>query len=74
MSNLKWEQIENESSANTSTNTFRLSVFGGWIVKSRSKNPAPTGNGPQIATILNESTCFVPDPEHRWNLNNESNG
>ena len=54
---IQWEDIDNL------TNTQRLRVYGGWIVKHVSyfiPNNA-----------VSESSVFVPDPNHEWDLNDE---
>ncbi len=40
--------------------TYRLKVFGGWVVKEVSE-----GFGDNADSI---SICFVPDPNHEWKL------
>ena len=47
---LKWEEIAQD--------TWRLKVFGGWIVSRTIENH----NG--VTTAL----CFVPDANHEWEV------
>ena len=51
-----WEKIDWE--------TMRLKVPGGWIVNHVSDN-GKMSQTPEHQ-IVSESSCFVPDPEHKW--------
>lgn len=53
----KWEKIANY--------TFRLKVFGGWMVVS-----SGTANG-ENETSYSESAIFVPDPYYIWELDED---
>ena len=62
---IDWEEIGG--------NSYRLRVFGGWIVKSKSSNTNwIKGSGDQTTTSI--STVFVPDSKHEWLVGNEEYG
>ena len=46
-----WQQIDDIGT------TFRLSVFGGWIIQDYDAEKAKNG-----------AMCFVPDPKHEWEI------
>lgn len=53
-----WEEINSLDSYKT----YRAKVFGGWIVSLEIR----------IGMYYkNESLVFVPDPEHKWEIDNE---
>ena len=44
---------------------YRLKIFGGWLVSEISDVDTVDANN-QVTSI-----CFVPDPKHEWDLNEE---
>ncbi len=61
---MEWEDIDEENQ--------RAKVFGGWIVKTHESVYHPengfgaSGDGFDWRV----STCFVPDPEYKWEKTN----
>lgn len=51
-----WESFQ----SNQCIETYRLKVYGGWLVRTCWFDE--TGNG----TSRSEALVFVPDPEHKW--------
>lgn len=56
----KWELINENGPYRT---TYRMRVFGGWIVKSESLYYSEG-----FSAGASESMCFVPDPNGDWKL------
>lgn len=67
---MNWEKVEHGHG----NQIARAAIYGGWLVLSQdnvnSVLPSKYGNG-----IKNDqgwewrtSICFVPDPEHKWDL------
>ncbi len=64
----KWEIVTvNNDSSNQTDVTGRLKVFGGWIV--RSCNLIYFDD--DFNNVISESSVFVPDANHEWELSNE---
>lgn len=64
---LKWEQIGTEHAESV----FRLPVFGGWLVKIVQESSIVRPEAmiqENFGYQWTSSVTFVPDPEHRWNL------
>jgi hypothetical protein len=61
MDKLKWEEI--------ASNTYRLKVYGGWIVYKKTWKEHTWGGGASDAVAL--GMVFVPDPNHEWMLGHE---
>jgi hypothetical protein len=64
--NLEWEQIDDY--------TRRARVFGGWLVESNAPvyhNMMEQGRGMEDGWDWRIATCFVPDPNNKWRLDNE---
>ena len=57
---MKWEPIDNR--------TERAKVFGGWLVMITEPVVHQTNNGVQDGWDWRLAICFVPDPEHQWEL------
>ena len=58
---IEWEDIFNKNNYQVQFATARARVEGGWLI-SHSLSVRD-----QVAT----SICFMADPDHKWNLNNE---
>ena len=57
---MEWEEI--------ARSTYRLKVLEGWIVLHQTSRELSGGCEPAVA--LSESMCFVPDPDHNWEIVN----
>jgi len=60
---LTWEQIDNYHQ--------RAKIFGGWLVKAYEDvvhNQIHEGYGMQSGFDLRVAMCFVPDPQHLWEV------
>lgn len=58
-----WEYIfsfKNAEGEEFAGDTRRLKVWGGWIFNTWSKN--------YDGHVVSESSCFIPDPEHKWEI------
>lgn len=55
----KWEKVD--------ALTSRMSVPGGWLVRSLAKSSWSSPHG-SVSTSISISTCFVPDPGQLWSL------
>ncbi|MBU4311913.1 MAG: hypothetical protein KJ706_04275 [Candidatus Omnitrophica bacterium] len=56
----KWE--------NVNKGTDRLMVVGGWILSVEASTTTPNGTA---GVAVSETLCFVPDPDHTWELEDE---
>jgi len=64
----KWEAIDKENF------TFRLKVFGGWLVRYNSSvvhNLIDSGQGMAEGWDWRSTMVFVPDPKHNWVIRQE---
>jgi hypothetical protein len=59
---LKWEKI-------TETSTYRLKVYGGWIVKSVHHKGHTWYQGASDSTGV--GMVFISDPNHVWTIEKE---
>jgi len=68
---MKWEKFQVVGGADEyhqfSESLERLFVFGGWIVRQSFQTGASNNYGPHQSDAY--SITFVPDPEHKWNIN-----
>ena len=58
---LDWEQVDNDNT------TYRLNVFGGWLVALHAISYFIGANGNRESDEK-VTMCFVPDPGHTWTL------
>ena len=68
MKSLTWEDIPND---NTSTYLRRTRIPGGWLVQATEDvihDHSAYGRGMVGGWDWRVSLCFVPDPNHEWNL------
>lgn len=64
-SKIEWEHIYYDPPRGYKTyeeTTERVKVFGGWIVK----------NFHKYDNMFSESMVFIPDPDHKWSLDQEA--
>ena len=54
----KWEYVFENN--HTVGDTRRLKVFGGWVFNTWSKD--------HDGDVVSECACFIPDPEHKWEI------
>lgn len=53
----KWEQLDSV--------TFRVKVFGGWIVNRMCEIHT---NSMESGRMITDSMVFIPDPNHLWKV------
>lgn len=60
----EWEEIYSVLGrwGNKTVSTYRAKVFGGWVVL----NENCSGD-----SEVSNTSCFIPDPEHKWNIKDE---
>lgn len=60
----EWEKIG--GGEEFSSSTYRIKVFGGWLVNNLTTIETHYKDGRQLT--VTESMVFVPDPEHKWEI------
>ncbi|MBX4189715.1 hypothetical protein KW791_00235 [Candidatus Parcubacteria bacterium] len=71
--NFKWEKIHTQREEGVYWfSTYRAKIFGGWLVRNfdLTKQDMRDGSFDKIMST-SESCVFVPDPEHKWSVEDE---
>lgn len=65
-----WERINNFYQKKVGgSNTHRAKVYGGWLVSLESYTDVLHQGNERSLTV---SLCFVADPEHKWEIDNDN--
>jgi hypothetical protein len=65
----RWERINDENDVEI---TQRLKVFGGWVILTTRYFKQGFSTCCE-RTQCSITQCFVPDPNHEWEVKNENN-
>jgi len=66
----EWEKIHEQKEEKVFWfGTYRAKVFGGWIVRNFDLTKHQYNNlRPEYLGSTSESSVFVPDPNHKWEI------